>query len=105
MAKRRKNGQVIKPKRKYASLKGIDKLGQGVTAQQVPLQPQDVRRASVNTYMFIQGNRVYIRNLDDITLINESGRLRTRCFELNYELATFEELSVQMNREKEFREL
>lgn len=65
----------------------------------------EVRRAHETSSIFIDGNRVYVRNLCDVNLINEHARLLNKIIELRRQLDTFDNLQYQMVKEKDFRSL
>lgn len=71
-------------------------------ATQELLQPN---RASERASIFLDDCRVPVRNLTDVKLLNERGRLSVKIYELRRTLESLENLSYQMFHEAEYRKL
>lgn len=97
---------MAKKKRKFKTeyektwAKNADKM-----EQQVNEVAQEIQRATEDSFIFVEGNRVYIRNLSDMTLLHVSDDLQVKNYELHNELRVNENLAYQMNREKYYRKL
>lgn len=106
MAKKKANRKYNRRKNVNETLDQALKDGYNKVANEVAQQEiQEVSRASERSSIFLDDCRVSVRNLTDVKLLNERGRLRTRIYELRQTLETLENLSFQMYREAEYRKL
>lgn len=87
--------------------KSSETLDKALTDNEVAQQEvkEEVMRASERSSIFLDDCRVPVRNLTDVKLLNERGRLSTKIYELRRTLEYLENLSFQMYREAEYRKL
>lgn len=71
------------------------------TTQQAASEP----RASTTSYVFIAGNKTFIRNLSDEYLNNQYEQIITESNEMRRQLSLLESLQFNMSMEQRFRGL
>ena len=67
--------------------------------------PQEPRRASENSYIFLDGCKLLIRNMSDVKLNDEHAKVYNRAQEVRHSLEFMESLQFNMSMEQRFRGL
>ena len=106
MSRPRKKRKYTRRIPEYKQLKdAMDKAKDGDTIFVNPPTNPDPPRASEQSYVFINGNRVSVRNLTDETLNEKYEQLSVSAFESGRQTDLLRELQYNMSIEQGFRGL